>query len=113
MAHHLGHRVQGTANVSAVGTGDIIAAPGTGKRLAICRGTVSVNTLAGSATVGLDDGTTTIWRVAASNAAQLISHEIDFGDEGYYLGANKALKLTVAGGNADAFATFVGYTRGG
>lgn len=112
MAHHLGARVQGSVNVSAVGTDDIIAAPGAGLRLHICRGTVSVNTLAASATVALDDGTTTIWKVAGSNAAQLISHEINFGDEGYYLGKNKALKLTVAGGNADAFATFVGYKCG-
>ena len=111
MAHHLGKHTQGTANVATQTSADIIATPGTLKRLHVCRGTVSINTVAGSATVGLDDGTTTIWRVAASDVSQAIAYEIDWGDEGYELSKNKALKLTVAGGNADAFATFTGYVR--
>ena len=108
-----GAPVQGTANVSSVGTSAILASPGAGKRLHICYGTVSINTLAASATVALDDGTTTIWRVAASNVAQLLGYQIDFGDKGYQLGQDRPLYLTVAGGNADAFATFTGYSRGG
>ena len=111
MAHHLGKHVQGTANVTSVGDADVIATPGAGKRLHITRGTVSINTVDTAATVGLDDGTTTIWRVAAADVSQAISHTIDFGDEGYELSKNKALELTVAGGNADAFATFTGYIR--
>jgi hypothetical protein len=111
MAHHLGAHTQGTKNIAAVGTGDIIATPGASARLHVCRGTVSINTVAGSAIVSLDDGTTTIWAVAASDVSQAISHQIDFGDEGYELSKNKALKLTVAGGNADAYATFTGYVR--
>lgn len=112
MAHHLGGNTQGTATVTAVGTADIIAAPGAGIRLHIVRGVVSI-CVAGAAgtTVALDDGTTTIWEVAADDSSQLISHQIDFGDEGYHLGKNAALKLTVATGNAEAKATFVGYTR--
>jgi len=101
----------GTATVTAAGSEDIFAAPGAALRHTICRGVVSVCVLAANATVALDDGTTTIWEVAASNAAQLISHTINFGDEGYHLGKNKAFRLTVADGDAEAKATFVGYTR--
>ena len=111
MAHHLGKHTQGTANVATQTSADIIATPGTLKRLHVCRGTVSINTVAASAIVSLDDGTTTIWAVAASDVSQGISHHLDFGDEGYELGKNKAFCLTVAGGNADAYATFTGYVR--
>jgi len=112
MAHHLGAHTEGTVNVATQTSEDIIATPGENKRLHICRGTVSISAIAASAIVSLDDGTTTIWAVAASNVSQAISHQIDFGDEGYHLPKNKAFCLTVAGGNADAIATFTAYIRG-
>ena len=108
---HRGAPVQGTVNVTSVGSSDIIATPGATKRLHINRGAVSINTVAASAIVSLDDGTTTIWAVAASDVSQGISHHLEFGDEGYELGKNNAFCLTVAGGNADAYATFTGYVR--
>ena len=104
---------QGTVTVAAAGTADVIATPGANGRLHITRGVVSISVVGAAGTVvSLDDGTTTIWAVAASDVSQLISHSFDWGEDGYKLDKNKALCLTVTGGDATAIATFVGFVFG-
>ena len=106
-----GHNVSGNATVSTQTSGDIIAAPGTGIVMHIQKVAISVSVVAASSTVALDDGTTTYWKVATADDTIGMAWTLDFGDAGFALAANKALKLTVAGGNATAYAMAVGYTR--
>lgn len=107
-----GSRVQGS--VAAVGDDsvDLIAAPGAGKRLHIVRGVVSVyQANIGSSYVYLSNGQTppTIyWSVFTGVAANLISHIVEWGDEGINLGLNEPFQFG-AYGSPLAIATFVGY----
>lgn len=92
----------------------ILAAPGTGKRLYLRSGVVSVTVAAtgGSGMVTLKDGSTVIQRWDAN---ALGSYPFDYGEIGYPLSLNSALNLVVESAvtnQATAFCSLSGWTVG-
>jgi hypothetical protein len=98
-----GH-TQGTATITAAGNSDVIAAPGAGYRLHILKVVISVYVQQDTGVLSIDDGTTAIWKVLAKDDNG-VSWTLDFGDNGYTLGKNKALRVVVATANVSAIVT--------
>jgi len=104
--------VTGTAE-AAQGSADatVIAAQGSGKKLVVLRGYVTVTVAAAAAggEVALEDGVGGT-RFFEGDADAVGHFPIDFGEEGYPLSANTLLNITVdgsSGNQATARATLV------
>ncbi len=104
-----GRRTQGNAILASQTSADIIATPGATARLVIEKINLSHFKLAASSTFSITDGTTVYlkWDGTAIRDIGLV----DFG-EGLYLPKNKALVLTVAGGNANVYAVATARIQG-
>ncbi len=107
-----GAHVQGNTTLAAVGNSNIIAAQGTGVVTNLQQLVVTISVWTASAIVSVDDGTTTFFAWEAATAGGGQPPMVDFGEKGIKWGTNKAIRLTVAGGNCTAFAVAKGYTRG-
>ena len=106
-----GRHEQGHVQRTSAGSSDVIATPGASHRLFIKNINVSISVVAASSTVALTDGTTTYWKICTADADGGVAWSINFGEKGFALPANKALKLTTTGNvTADAWAS--GYVRG-
>ena len=96
-----GRRTQGNAILASQTSADIIATPGSTARLVIKSLHVTHFKLAASSTFSITDGTTVYLKWDGTVIRDI--GPINLGD-GFYLPLNKALVLTVAGGNANVYA---------
>jgi|GEM_PF-4434550 len=107
-----GAHVQGKTTLDATGNSNIIAAAGAGVNTFLQQLVVAISVWTASAIVSVDDGTTTFFAWEAATAGGGQPPMIDFGEKGILWGTNKAIRLTVAGGNCTVHAVAKGYIRG-